>query len=350
MKIAILVRRLYPPGGAEHTMLDISNRFKNYHDVRIFGFVSENGETPENAFSKPMPSAPSVYPSKIKKAIRHFRRTTEFRKPIKEFDPDIILAQHRSAVLTPYLQQVCDAKTIIFLHDLGQIEFPYGSSIGKLYSYFDSSLHQIAYHQADLVVANSKFIAKRFQSKFGFYPKIVYPCIDIQKYQVQSTGNKLLFANPIREKGIEILLNIAKQFPDEEFLIVGPNPRDKDIERKMTEADNILFSGFIDHISDAFRESKLLLYPSQWEEPFGRLPIEAGASGIPTIAADRGGLPESVGIDDCIVHSDSPNDYAKQIKIVLENYSDYSVAAQLNAQKKSGDMQFTKLVLYIDQL
>ncbi len=350
MRIAILVRRLHPAGGAEQTMFDISNRFENSHDVKIFGFTKEKGDLPDNAYSKPMPSAPSIFPPKIKKVIRHFRRTTAFRESIIEFNPDIILAQHRSAVLTPYLQQKCNANIAIFLHDLGQIEFPYGSFIGKVYSYVDKSLHQLAYSQADLVVANSKFIAKRFQAEFGFYPRIIYPCINIERFKVRKTGDKILFANPIREKGIRIVLDIANQLPDEEFLIVGPNPRNENIEHQMNKADNIIFRGFIDDISDAFKESKLLLYPSQWQEPFGRLPIEAGASGIPTIASDRGGLPESVGIDDCIVHSDSPDDYVNRIQTVLENHSDYSTAAQTNTWKKSGDVQYSKLKSYLRQI
>ena len=44
-----------------------------------------------------------------------------------------------------------------------------------------------------------------------------------------------------------------------------------------------------------FDRTRVLLMPSIWEEPFGRLPVEAGACGIPTLASARGGLPESVG-------------------------------------------------------
>jgi len=38
-----------------------------------------------------------------------------------------------------------------------------------------------------------------------------------------------------------------------------------------------------------------MLVPSQWEEPFCRVPIEAGFSKIPTIDSKTGGLIESVG-------------------------------------------------------
>jgi glycosyltransferase involved in cell wall biosynthesis len=41
--------------------------------------------------------------------------------------------------------------------------------------------------------------------------------------------------------------------------------------------------------------TKVLLVPSQWPEPFGRVAVEALANGIPVVASRTGGLPEAVG-------------------------------------------------------
>lgn len=41
-------------------------------------------------------------------------------------------------------------------------------------------------------------------------------------------------------------------------------------------------------------KSKALLFPIDWEEPFGVSVIEAGASGTPTIAMNRGAMPEII--------------------------------------------------------
>jgi glycosyltransferase involved in cell wall biosynthesis len=41
--------------------------------------------------------------------------------------------------------------------------------------------------------------------------------------------------------------------------------------------------------------SRIVIIPSQWEEPFGRIALEAMLSQVPVIASKTGGLPESVG-------------------------------------------------------
>ena len=49
------------------------------------------------------------------------------------------------------------------------------------------------------------------------------------------------------------------------------------------------------HRARSLRRSKVVLVPSQWAEPFGRIAVEAMASGIPTLASRTGGLAEIVG-------------------------------------------------------
>ena len=41
----------------------------------------------------------------------------------------------------------------------------------------------------------------------------------------------------------------------------------------------------------------MLVVPSTWPEPFGRVAVEGMAAGLPVIVADSGGLPEV--IDEC---------------------------------------------------
>jgi glycosyltransferase involved in cell wall biosynthesis len=44
-----------------------------------------------------------------------------------------------------------------------------------------------------------------------------------------------------------------------------------------------------------YAQTRTLLIPSTWHEPFPRVSLEAMCNGIPCIASSRGGLPEAIG-------------------------------------------------------
>jgi glycosyltransferase involved in cell wall biosynthesis len=49
--------------------------------------------------------------------------------------------------------------------------------------------------------------------------------------------------------------------------------------------------------ADYFALTRILVVPSVWEEPFGRVAAEAMINGIPALVSDRGSLPAVVGGD-----------------------------------------------------
>ena len=85
-----------------------------------------------------------------------------------------------------------------------------------------------------------------------------------------------------------------------------------------------------------FARTRILLMPSVWEEPFGRLPVEAGAYGIPTLASVRGGLPESVGDGGALIDPlDDIAQWTRQITALdnADHYATLSAAARRNAAR-----------------
>ena len=55
-----------------------------------------------------------------------------------------------------------------------------------------------------------------------------------------------------------------------------------------------VFTGYLENPYDYLRDRiDLIVVPSLWEEPLGRIPLEAGSYGIPSLVSDIGGLVEA---------------------------------------------------------
>jgi glycosyltransferase involved in cell wall biosynthesis len=79
-----------------------------------------------------------------------------------------------------------------------------------------------------------------------------------------------------------------------------------------------------------YRETKVLLVPSQWEaETWGRVASEAHFSGIPVVASNRGGLPEAVGPGGIILGYDEHA--SKWAEAIRKLWYDDSLYKQLSA-------------------
>ncbi len=123
---------------------------------------------------------------------------------------------------------------------------------------------------------------------------VLYPSIDTTKYSYKQHSKKYItLINPTKSKGVNIFLKIAESVHDKKFLVAGL--REKTLHRRITNLSNIKFVEWTNRVENVYNETKILLMPVEWPEPFGRIAIEAGLNGIPTIASNRGGLPEAVG-------------------------------------------------------
>nr|BFF16234.1 glycosyltransferase family 4 protein [Microbacterium flavescens] len=92
------------------------------------------------------------------------------------------------------------------------------------------------------------------------------------------------------EKGVEIMLAAAEE-ADVTVRVAGAGQdsyRDE-LSRRFPGAD---FVGHVD-ANEFLASVDVLVVPSVWEEPFGRVAAEAAALGVPLIISNRGGLAES---------------------------------------------------------
>lgn len=97
-------------------------------------------------------------------------------------------------------------------------------------------------------------------------------------------------------KGVEKLLDSCSKLPLEKYeLYLGGRAKESYLNALKTRYDNVnaFYEGQINP-KILFDKIDVLVVPSLWQEPFGRVVIEAFAHGIPVIASKQGGLTELV--------------------------------------------------------
>ncbi|MDO3643062.1 glycosyltransferase [Mucilaginibacter sp. L3T2-6] len=134
--------------------------------------------------------------------------------------------------------------------------------------------------------------------------KTVYNAIDFLKYQLNEhvdNNAPLIFLGRIeRIKGAHTAVKVAIKTGNK-LIIAGNIPPDAHdyFETEIKPfVDNIQIK-YVGAVNDAeknvfLRQSKALLFPIEWDEPFGIVMIEAMACGTPVIGFKRGAVPEVV--------------------------------------------------------
>lgn len=159
-------------------------------------------------------------------------------------------------------------------------------------------------------VSNSRFNASRFAAVAGVDPTVIPPLVRPERVRTDTTRTRVLFVNPVPEKGVDIAFRLAEGRPDIPFDFVecwalGVQTRERLLARVRT-VSNIAWHPVTSDPRRIYTNARILLAPSMWEESWGRVVTEAHCSGIPVLASNRGGLPESVGPGGLLVKHDAP--------------------------------------------
>ena len=108
----------------------------------------------------------------------------------------------------------------------------------------------------------------------------------------------LYYGRLSHEKGIENLLEVARQLSHIKFKIVGRGDLENLLRKKISneKISNVEMLGFKsgDELKEIIAKSKVTVQPAKGPEVFGLTVIESFALGTPVIAADSGALGESI--------------------------------------------------------
>ena len=151
----------------------------------------------------------------------------------------------------------------------------------------------------DLLIANSKFIARRIQKVYRREATVIYPPVDLQNYPLceQKQEFYLTASRLVPYKRVDLIVEAFSQIRDRKLIVIGDGEQMAKIRAKAGQ--NIQFLGYLEasELRKYMQIAKAFVFAS--EEDFGITPVEAQACGTPVIAYGRGGVCESVRGLDC---------------------------------------------------
>ncbi|KAL2018099.1 hypothetical protein VTK56DRAFT_1285 [Thermocarpiscus australiensis] len=107
--------------------------------------------------------------------------------------------------------------------------------------------------------------------------------------------------NPCPIKGVGILIALAENLPEVNFVTWKSWGSDPEHIEKLRELPNVAIEPTTRNTEEIFDRIKVLIAPSMWFEAWGIIVTEAQLRGIPVIASNAGGLPEAkIGVPFCI--------------------------------------------------
>jgi glycosyltransferase involved in cell wall biosynthesis len=162
----------------------------------------------------------------------------------------------------------------------------------------------------DTILTNSAATAEHYARKLSLHCHNVGTFVDTAPIvATQRDPQFVTFINPLPEKGVTLFLMLvaraAREAPDMRFLVVESRGSLQSVLQKLGYPTSLLERVVVlpqqEKMATVYANTRVLLAPSFWFESSGRVLIEANANGIPVLATNRGGIPETLGDAGCLL-------------------------------------------------
>jgi glycosyltransferase involved in cell wall biosynthesis len=162
------------------------------------------------------------------------------------------------------------------------------------------------FEHVDHAFTCSQFLTDVYRAKVGLQSTPLEPPIDWSTVLAPEESRAFVtFVHPAPHKGLLLFARLADMLgsrrPDIPILVIQSGHSGGALNAipgiDFAKYPQIMAGPAVPTPADYFALTRILLVPSVWEEPFGRVAAEAMINGIPPIVGNRGSLPDVIGGD-----------------------------------------------------
>jgi len=252
---------------------------------------------------------------------------------LKELGARAVIGQNELSLAAVKAAQASNAVSIVSVHTPPK----YGGNIKR------------AVYHADYAIYNTQAAANKWNDAQSL---VIHPPISPMPSNTSTKGNAYTLLSSLMNKGVQVVLDLAKANADKRFIIVrSPAEATHGLENLEELADKLPNVELLprvspDNVYKYLEQTRILLVPSRYET-YGMSAIEAAGYGIPSIHVDTPDVREGIGEAAYLIKPLSLEGATKGIKEIEANYQLYSDKARERAEFIQ-DRQFIELNRFAD--
>lgn len=244
---------------------------------------------------------------------------------LKEFKPDIIHTQNLSG-LSLSVWKAAKELNIPIVHTLRDYSLLSPMPSYEVFSkYYQIIARHYSKHVTSVIGISNCVLDRHIEKKlFASADRYVIPNVvqddGLPFKKKESKGPLKLgyFGQLTPHKGVGNLISAVKNLGRdivEKLYICGDGPMKDELKELSLNDDRIVFTGKLtqNETKQRMRDVDLTIFPSIWEEPFGRVIIESYQVGTPVIASKIGGIPDVIVNEEYLFERDNDDAITKAI-------------------------------------